>query len=193
MSTRSASEYIMFAPAQLPRNWLEQRPSNQGELDSSVTGEVGREYYTGLDLLLIPLLYRGTWWLLLSCVLIVHSVLWMWWQADCDREDTEVCLRCDAADFLELTFTNSCPKVFAAGVLWVTSTFRVGPRRMLVVAQRFSKHCSCHHTFTLKVATATFAETLDNYQHSTQPDPESRSYPHSQSFDYQSLVTGRHP
>jgi hypothetical protein len=47
-----AREYTMFAPAQLLRNWSEQRPSNKDDLDSSVTGEVGRVYYTGVDLLL---------------------------------------------------------------------------------------------------------------------------------------------
>jgi hypothetical protein len=43
----------MFAPAQLLRNWGEQRPSKKGDLYSSVTGEVERVYYVGVDLLLI--------------------------------------------------------------------------------------------------------------------------------------------
>jgi hypothetical protein len=48
---------------------VEQRPSNQGDLDSSVTGVGdGKVYYTGVDLLLISFLYRSTW-LLLGCVL----------------------------------------------------------------------------------------------------------------------------
>jgi hypothetical protein len=34
MNTRSARKYTIFAPAQLLRNWLEQRPSNQGDLAS---------------------------------------------------------------------------------------------------------------------------------------------------------------
>jgi hypothetical protein len=46
----------------------EQRPSDKGDLDSSVTGEVAKVYYTGVGLLLILFLYRSTW-LLLSCVL----------------------------------------------------------------------------------------------------------------------------
>jgi hypothetical protein len=50
----------MFAPAQLLSNWLEQRPSNQGDLDLSVTGVVGRVYYTGLDLILISFSYCST-------------------------------------------------------------------------------------------------------------------------------------
>jgi hypothetical protein len=33
---------------------------NQGDIDSSVTGEVGRVHYTGVDLLLISFLYRST-------------------------------------------------------------------------------------------------------------------------------------
>jgi hypothetical protein len=33
-----------------------------------------------------------------------------------------------------------------------------------------------YHTFTPKMATAMFVETLDNYQHSTRLNPESRSY-----------------
>jgi hypothetical protein len=51
MNTRSAREHTMSVPAQLLRNWREQRPSNKSGLDSSVTGEVGRVYYTGEDCL----------------------------------------------------------------------------------------------------------------------------------------------
>jgi hypothetical protein len=67
MNTRYAREYAMFAPAQLLR-WSKQRPSNQGDLDSSVTGKVGRVYYTGVDLLLILFLCQSTL-LFLNCVL----------------------------------------------------------------------------------------------------------------------------
>jgi hypothetical protein len=49
------------------RNWSEQRPSNQGYLDSSITGEAGRVCYSRVDLLLISPSYRSTW-LLLGCV-----------------------------------------------------------------------------------------------------------------------------
>jgi hypothetical protein len=35
-----ALEYTMFAPAQLLRNWREQRPSNMGDLNSSVRGRL---------------------------------------------------------------------------------------------------------------------------------------------------------
>jgi hypothetical protein len=56
MNTHSAREYTMFASAQFLRNWREQRPSNKGDLDSSVTGEVRSVYYTGADLLLIQFL-----------------------------------------------------------------------------------------------------------------------------------------
>jgi hypothetical protein len=52
MNTRSAREYALFAHTQLLRNWREHRPSSKGDLDSSVTGEVGVAY-TGVDLLLI--------------------------------------------------------------------------------------------------------------------------------------------
>jgi hypothetical protein len=48
----------MFLSVQLLRNWGEQRPSNQGDLYSSVTAENGRVYYTGVDTLLIKLLRR---------------------------------------------------------------------------------------------------------------------------------------
>jgi hypothetical protein len=44
MNTRSAREYTVFASAQLLRNWREQRPSSQGDVNSSVTGEAGRAY-----------------------------------------------------------------------------------------------------------------------------------------------------
>jgi hypothetical protein len=43
------------------RKWRKQRPSNQGDLDPSVTGEAGRVYYEGVDLLLISFLYLSTW------------------------------------------------------------------------------------------------------------------------------------
>jgi hypothetical protein len=57
------------------------------------------------------------------------------------------------------------------------SAFGDEPRRMLRIIQRFGKHCSCHpqHTFTMKMATAKFAETLDNSKHSTRLIPESQS------------------
>jgi hypothetical protein len=48
MNTRFARENIMFSPAQLLRNWREQRPGNHGDLDLNVTGEVGTVYYTGV-------------------------------------------------------------------------------------------------------------------------------------------------
>jgi hypothetical protein len=48
MNTRSALEFTMFAPAHLLRNWREQRLSNKGDLDSSVTGVAWRVHYTGL-------------------------------------------------------------------------------------------------------------------------------------------------
>jgi hypothetical protein len=57
-----------IAPVHFWRNWHGQRPSNQGDLDSSVTGEVGRVYFTGVDVLLVLFLYRSTW-LLMGCVL----------------------------------------------------------------------------------------------------------------------------
>jgi hypothetical protein len=50
----------MFTPAQLLRNWREQRPSNKCDLDSSVTGKAGKICYTGVDLLLNSALYRST-------------------------------------------------------------------------------------------------------------------------------------
>jgi hypothetical protein len=68
MNTCSAREYTMFAPAQLLLIWSEQRPSIKGDLDSSVTGTVGRVYYTWTELLVISFLYRSAW-LFLGCVL----------------------------------------------------------------------------------------------------------------------------
>jgi hypothetical protein len=53
MNALSAREYTMFVPAQLQRNWREQRPSNKEGLDSSVTREDGAACCTGVDLLLI--------------------------------------------------------------------------------------------------------------------------------------------
>jgi hypothetical protein len=50
---RSVCEHTIFAPAQILRNWCEQRPSNPGDLDSSVTEKVGRVSYMAVDLLLI--------------------------------------------------------------------------------------------------------------------------------------------
>jgi hypothetical protein len=45
----------MFASAQLLHNWREQRPSDEDELDTSVTGEAGRVHCTAADLLLVSL------------------------------------------------------------------------------------------------------------------------------------------
>jgi hypothetical protein len=47
------------------RSWREQRPSNQGDLNSSVTEDIGRVYYTGVDQILILFFYRSTWFFLL--------------------------------------------------------------------------------------------------------------------------------
>jgi hypothetical protein len=49
-------------------SWRERRPSNQGDLDSSVTGEVGRVLHGGGNASGVPFLYCSTW-LLLCCVL----------------------------------------------------------------------------------------------------------------------------
>jgi len=49
----------MFASAQLLRNWLEQRPSNQGDFDLSAMEYVWRVSYKGVDQVLI-FLYRST-------------------------------------------------------------------------------------------------------------------------------------
>jgi hypothetical protein len=40
----------MFAPAKCLRKWHEQHPSNKGDLDSRVMGEVERVCYMGVDL-----------------------------------------------------------------------------------------------------------------------------------------------
>jgi hypothetical protein len=67
MGTRSDREYTMVSHAQILRNWSEQRPSNNGDLDWSVTGD-GRVYHTSMDLLLITFFYRNMW-LMFGCVL----------------------------------------------------------------------------------------------------------------------------
>jgi hypothetical protein len=53
MNTRSDREYTKFVPTQLLRNLLEQRPSNEVDLDYSVTGDTEIVYYMRTDLLLI--------------------------------------------------------------------------------------------------------------------------------------------
>jgi hypothetical protein len=53
MNTFSAREYTIFVPAQLLRNWREQRPGSQGKLDSVVVGEAERVYRVAVDLLVI--------------------------------------------------------------------------------------------------------------------------------------------
>jgi hypothetical protein len=72
----------------------------------------------------------------------------------------------------------ACPQVFAAGAQCKNSAFGDETRRMLKTIQRFSKHCNYIsvpsalfkafkkgpiNIFTLKTATAIFAETLDNF------------------------------
>jgi hypothetical protein len=41
MVTRSARGHHIFEPAQLLSNWDEQRPSNKGDVDASVTMRLG--------------------------------------------------------------------------------------------------------------------------------------------------------
>jgi hypothetical protein len=53
MNTRSDREYTKFVPTEPLRNLLEQRPSNEGDLDYSVTGDIEIVYYMRTDLLLI--------------------------------------------------------------------------------------------------------------------------------------------
>jgi hypothetical protein len=48
MNTHSGHEYTIFAPAKLLHNWHEQWPSNKGNLDLNVMGEVGIIYYMGV-------------------------------------------------------------------------------------------------------------------------------------------------
>jgi ribosomal protein L32 len=67
---------------------------------------------------------------------------------------------------------SSCLLVLASIVQCATSAFRDRQRQA---------------EFTLKIPTATFAETLDNYQHSTRPIPESRTYTEKELFLIQSL------
>jgi hypothetical protein len=59
---------LVNTPCSCLRNWREQRPSKQGYLDSNIKGEVGRVYYTGMELLLISFFYRSTR-LFLGCIL----------------------------------------------------------------------------------------------------------------------------
>lgn len=67
MGTRSACEHIVFPPAQ--------RPRNKSGLDSSVTWEVWRIFYTGTDLLLIQFLHYSAW-MLSRCT--EHPVALIW-------------------------------------------------------------------------------------------------------------------
>jgi hypothetical protein len=55
----------MFAPAKLLRKWCEQRPSNQGGIDSSAVGEVGRAYLH-VDGIASDLIFVSLFW---GCVL----------------------------------------------------------------------------------------------------------------------------
>jgi hypothetical protein len=57
MNRRPSCEYTMFTYVQRLRNWREKRPSYEGDVDSTVTAEVRRVYYMGVDLLLIPFSY----------------------------------------------------------------------------------------------------------------------------------------
>jgi hypothetical protein len=50
---RDVRVYTVLATTQLLRNWREQRPRNQRDLDCSVKGEVGTVYCIGLLLTLI--------------------------------------------------------------------------------------------------------------------------------------------
>jgi hypothetical protein len=60
MSTFSAREYTLFTPTQILRNWREQRPSNQSDLDSNIIGKFGLVYYAGMNQHLTSRLYHST-------------------------------------------------------------------------------------------------------------------------------------
>jgi hypothetical protein len=47
MNTHSACEYTVFAPTQLLHSWLEQQPSNQGDLDWVSWGRLGESVTRG--------------------------------------------------------------------------------------------------------------------------------------------------
>jgi hypothetical protein len=59
MNICSAREYITFPSAQLLRNWLEQRPINKGDIDSSVTRRLEESIYTWVDLILISFVHSS--------------------------------------------------------------------------------------------------------------------------------------
>jgi hypothetical protein len=77
-NTCSAREHTVFAPALLLYNWRERWPSNQSDLDCSVTGEVEWVYYKEVDLLLVSFLCRNTCFLFrikwYICMLIVAYI-----------------------------------------------------------------------------------------------------------------------
>jgi hypothetical protein len=56
----SPREYIIFLPIQLLGNGNEQRPSNECDLESIVTGAAGTFYCTGTDTVLVLFLYCRT-------------------------------------------------------------------------------------------------------------------------------------
>jgi hypothetical protein len=64
MNAPSAREKTMFGHEQFLRNWRQQRPSNQGEIDSSIRLEVGIIYYTGWTYLI----FLQQCWVLLGSV-----------------------------------------------------------------------------------------------------------------------------
>jgi hypothetical protein len=57
MNTCSAHEYTMYEYAQLSRKRSEQRPTNKGNLELSVTEENGQVYCTGVAMVLISCLH----------------------------------------------------------------------------------------------------------------------------------------
>jgi hypothetical protein len=64
INTRSAREYTMFSPTQFLCKWREQRPSNLGDLDSRVTGEVATVLLHGSGPTFDFIWHRSTWLLL---------------------------------------------------------------------------------------------------------------------------------
>jgi hypothetical protein len=77
---------------------------------------------------------------------------------------------------------NNATVIFRLNVWWSSQLFRsTNQHRHILLATyclpyfRLPKTPN-HHTFTLKMATAILAETLDNSQHSMRLNPESRIY-----------------
>jgi hypothetical protein len=96
---------------------------------------------------------------------LMRSNLWLFYVSECLFH-----VRGFFKNYIQIITFLLVLGVFSAEIQCANSAFRDEQRRILKNIQRFGKDCCCHFhavIFTLKAATTTCVETLDNFHHWT--------------------------